>query len=61
MFFMFVKVRLTLVFSTSDFKISVEADPLWRKWEMVSFSRAASRKALAVFAVSFREWTKIKT
>lgn len=52
---------LTLHCSASVRRTSVEAEPSLRNRPRVSFSRHMSRMALAVFPVSFREWTNTST
>lgn len=52
---------LTLHCSASVRRTSVEAEPSRRNRPSVSFSRHMSRMALAVFPVSFREWTNTST
>lgn len=51
----------TLHCSASVRRTSVEAEPSRRNRPKVSFSRHMSRIALAVFPVSFREWTNTST
>lgn len=47
--------------SASVLSTSVEAEPSLRKRPSVSFSRHMSLMALAVFPVSFLEWTNTRT
>ncbi len=52
---------ITLVCSPSVRRTSVLAEPSLRNMPIVSFSRHRSLIALAVLAVSLREWTKMST
>lgn len=57
----FGHLRVTLHCSASVLKTSVDAEPSLRKRPSVSFSKHMSLIALAVFPVSFLEWTKTNT
>lgn len=54
-------MKLTLHCSASVLNTSVDAEPSLRNSPSVSFSRHMSLMALAVFPVSFREWTNTRT